>query len=148
MNTSDANTLVTRFWDDLHQSRTGMLGLVDDREAHSQPMSAFFEGSSGPIWFYTPSDSKLATATPGHQRAVFHYVGPNHGLYACVHGRLALSQDQDAISRFWTDEVGKWFPNGRTDGSVAILQFDPGEAQIWLPADYARLSIVRLDTPG
>lgn len=148
MSKSDANTLVSRFWDDLHQNRTGMLGLVDDREAHSQPMTAFFEGSAGPLWFYTPHDSKLAKATAQHQRATFNYVGPDHKLYACVHGDLTLCKDQEVISRYWTHEVGSWFPNGRTDGSVAMLKFDPGEAQIWLPADYARLSIVRLGSGG
>ena len=36
--------LLTRFWQDLHQIRTGMLGLVVEDEGHAQPMTAHFEG--------------------------------------------------------------------------------------------------------
>lgn len=145
MNTADPNALVTRFWDELDDIRTGMLGLVGAREAHSQPMTAHFEGSSGPLWFYTRSDSEIVAATGQDHRAIFHYVGPDHELYACVHGNLTVSRDQATIDRFWSDEVARWFPEGRADGSVTLLRFDPEEAQIWLPSDSADKSLVRLN---
>ena len=146
MNTADADELVSRFWDELQKVRTGMLGLAGAREAHSQPMTAYFEGPSGPLWFYTRNDSELLAATGQDERAVFHYVGLDHDLYACVHGKLAPSRDQVAIDRFWSDEIERWFPQGREDGSVALLRFDPEEAQIWLPNHSADRSVVRLDS--
>lgn len=133
MDTADTDGLVARLWDELREIRTGMLGLAGAREAHSQPMTAHFEGTSGPLWFYTRRDSELVAAIGDNHRAVFHYVGPGHELYACVHGDLTVSQDQAMIDRFWSEEVARWFPGGRSDGSVTLLRFEPDEAQIWLP---------------
>lgn len=143
MDTADPNALVARFWDELREIRTGMLGLVNAREAHSQPMTAHFEGTSGPLWFYTRRDSELAKAIGADHRGVFHYVGPDHDLYACVHGDLAVSHDQATIDRFWSSEVARWFPEGRPGSSVALLRFEPDEAQIWLPATSADKSLIR-----
>jgi hypothetical protein len=40
--------------------------------------------------------------------AVFHYVGPKHDLYACLHGELTDSDDATALGRFWSEEVARW----------------------------------------
>ena len=143
MDTADADALVARFWNDLGEVRTGMLGLAGAREAHSQPMTAYFEGPSGPLWFFTWPDSQLRAATGEDQRGVFHYAGPGHDLYACVHGKLTSSREQEVIDQFWSDELERWFP----DGSVALLRFDPEEAQIWLSAHHTDPSVVRMDGP-
>jgi general stress protein 26 len=144
--TGDVNTLASRFWNELQQVRTGMLGLSGAREAHSQPMTAHFEDTSGPLWFYTRSDSELLAATNEDQRGVFHYAGPDHQLYACVHGKLTSDRDQTVIDRFWNDEVARWFPSGPSDDSIALLKFEPEEAQIWLPAETADRSVVKFGT--
>ena len=143
MDTADTDGLIARFWDELREIRTGMLGLAGAREAHSQPMTAHFEGTSGPLWFYTRRDSELVAAVGNDHRSVFHYIGPDHDLYACVHGDLTVSQDQAIIDRFWSDEVARWFPEGRSGSSVTLLRFEPDEAQIWLPAASADKSLFR-----
>lgn len=148
MDTVDAETLASRFWDELRQIGTGMLGLVGAREAHSQPMTAHFADTAGPLWFYTRRDSELLATTGDGRRAVFHYAGPGHALYACVHGDLTSSRDQADIDRFWNDIVARWFPDGPTGDTVALLKFEPGEAQIWLPAEHADKSLVKFAAPS
>jgi general stress protein 26 len=106
MNTANPDALVQRFWNELREIRTGMLGLVDARDAHSQPMTAHFEGTSGPLWFYTHAEAEIVAALVEHQRAVFHYAGPGHDLYACVHGRLAAIRDQQVIDKATTSRDG------------------------------------------
>jgi general stress protein 26 len=132
MNTADADRLVRRFWTELQDIRTGMLGLAGGPEAHARPMTAHFEGASGPIYFYTGADAALAAKTAAGHAAAFHYAGSGHELFACVHGPLSVSTDSATFDRFWTDQVARWFPDGR--GSVVLLKFEPEEAQIWLPA--------------
>ena len=109
-------------------------------------MTAHFDGKSGPLWFYTLSDSELLTATADSPRAVFHYAGPGHKLYACVHGEMTSSREQTVIDHFWSEDVARWFPDGRSDGSVALLRFEPEKAQIWLPAEYSKESFFKFGT--
>ena len=133
MNTAPSQELVHRFWKELSQIRTGMLGLVGTKESHSQPMTAHFEDRSGPLWFFARRDSRIVAESGARQRALFHYVGADHKLYACVHGDLSVTQDQQMIDRFWSDEVERWFPDGQSGGSAVLLRFELDEGQYWLP---------------
>ncbi|MDB5445984.1 MAG: ral stress protein [Phenylobacterium sp.] len=134
MSPSDPEHLLARFWRELGDLRTGMLGLAGDDEGHAQPMTAHFEGEHGPLWFYARKESRIALACAAGHPAVFHYIGRGHDLYACVHGEVAATRDRDAIDRFWSEEVGRWYRNGPDDPSLSLLRFAPLSAQIWLPS--------------
>jgi len=138
MTQGDPQDLLARFWRDLADLRTGMLGLASEAEGHAQPMTAHFEGEHGPLWFYAHKHSRIAMAAEESHAAVFHYVGRNHDLYACVHGEVATSDEETAIDRFWSEEVARWYPQGRHDPELALLCFTPSSAQIWLPSSGAQ----------
>lgn len=143
MSTADANELLGRLWQELRATRTGMLGLAGENEAHSQPMTAHFEGDQGPLWFYARKDALLAQELESTRRAVFHYVGGGHDLYACIHGELSRDDRPDVIARFWSEEVARWYPQGQDDPSLTLLRFDAERAQIWLPSNGAAASEYR-----
>ncbi|CAN7459239.1 pyridoxamine 5'-phosphate oxidase family protein [Phenylobacterium sp. LjRoot219] len=134
MTQGDPQDLLARFWRDLADLRTGMLGLATEHEGHAQPMTAHFEGEHGPLWFYAHKHSRIAMAADQSHAAVFHYIGRKHDLYACVHGEVAMTSNDDAINRFWSDEVARWYPQGRYDPELTLLCFTPSSAQIWLPS--------------
>lgn len=141
--------LLVRLWRDLHQIRTGMLGLALEDGGHAQPMTAHFEGERGPLWFYAHRHSHITLAVEGaaggSRPAVFHYVGPKHDLYACLHGDLAASDNDDAVGRFWSEEVARWYPAGQRDEDLALLCFTPHSAQIWLPSEGAQPQLFGLE---
>jgi general stress protein 26 len=101
-------------------------------------MTAHFEDQHGPLWFYAHRQSRIALATQQSHAAVFHYTGRTHDLYACVHGEVVASDDEDAVARFWSEEVARWYPKGRSDPDLALLCFTPTSAEIWLPSDGAK----------
>lgn len=139
--------LLTRFWVDLREVRTGMLGLAAEDEGHAQPMTAHFDGDHGPLWFYAHRHTPVTQAieqAPG-RAAVFHYVGPRHDLYACLHGTLAVSDDAAAVGRFWSEEVARWYPGGQRDQDLALLCFTTSSAQIWLPSEGAAPQLFGLE---
>jgi general stress protein 26 len=131
MTQSESQTLLARFWRELGQLRTGMLGLATEGEGHAQPMTAHFEGEKGPLWFYAHAHSRLARCAEHGCLAVFHYVGPGHDLYACVHGEAATIADETAV---------------RPD--LALLRFTPSSAQIWLPDQGAQPQLFGLENYG
>ena len=149
MSEYSSHDLLARFWRDLFQIRTGMLGLALDDEGHAQPMTAHFEGEHGPLWFYAHSRSHITLAleaAAGRSRpAVFHYVGPKHDLYACLHGDLTATDDRDAVGRFWSEEVARWYPAGQLDEDLALLCLTPRSVQIWLPSEGAQPQMFGLE---
>jgi general stress protein 26 len=52
-------------------------------------------------------------------------------LFAAVHGKLSLDNDREAIERLWSPLVAAWFEKGKDDPKVALLRFDPSNAEIW-----------------
>lgn len=143
MSTTDGGELLARLWQELRATRTGMLGLAGENEAHSQPMTAHFEGEHGPLWFYARKDALLTQELESARAAVFHYVGGGHKLFACVHGELSRDDRQDVIARFWSEEVAQWYPQGQDDPDLALLRFDAERAQIWIPSNGAAASEYR-----
>jgi general stress protein 26 len=129
----DANDLLARFWRELGQLRTGMLGLASEDGSHAHPMTAHFEGEHGPLWFYGRRDSGLVQRAAQSHPAVFHYVAKGHDLYACVHGDIRAVTDRNVVKMFWSEEVARWYPGGEHDPDLALLRFDPSSAQIWCP---------------
>jgi general stress protein 26 len=127
--------LLSRFWRELCELRTGMLGLASEDDAHAQPMTAQFDGKEGPLYFFAHMHSPLTQACDQGRPAVFHYAGPRHELYACVHGELALHDDRAVIERFWCADVARWYPAGQHDPDLALLCFTPSSARIWLASE-------------
>jgi len=131
MMTDQEQELVSRMWKELSSSPFVMLGLAGAREAHAQPMTAFFDKDSGPIYFFTSADNSLIGALVGSPRAVVTYSAKGHDLFATLHGTLQVSNDQAVIDHFWNSRIAAWFPRGRTDPSLTLLRFDPDNSEIW-----------------
>lgn len=120
------------FWKHLKSSNTGMLGL-DQPGYHSQPMTAFREEETGTIWFFTRDDTDLARdAAVGGQSAMFTYGSKDQEVWACIHGELSVSHDQERIDRYWNPIVAAWYPGGKDDPHLTLLRFDADDGRIWV----------------
>ena len=129
MTTTDK--LEEKFWLALEDDMTVMLGLNGVEDNHARPMTAQFEGRSGPIWFFSASDTAIVrNTTPGH-RATFTFASKGHDLFATVHGTLTIDNDRAVIDRLWNRFVAAWYEDGKNDPKLALLRFDPERAEIW-----------------
>lgn len=129
--TSDAK-ITDRFWEELQAKPMVMLGLVGDRDGHTQPMTAQFEGRLGPIWFFAGKDDDLYNLVGSGGRAIMSYTAPGHDLYASVHGAIVQDTNRKVVDRFWNPMVAAWYEGGKDDSNLALLRFDPDLAKIWL----------------
>ncbi len=121
-----------KFWKALRSDRTMMLGLDGVEGAHPKPMTAQFEHSRGPIWFFTSRETELCLLLGEHDHAIACFVSKDHDLFATMHGRLSLDNDRAMIERFWNRFVAAWFPRGTNDPKLALLKFEPESVEIWL----------------
>lgn len=126
--TSQADPMRARFWRELSDLRTGMLG----RDAQtSQPMTAHFDEPGGAVWFIARRDSPLARHAGA---AVFTYTARGHDLYACITGTLSEDPDRSVLDRFWTAEVARWFAD---QSAATLLRFEPQNGEAWIPGESA-----------
>lgn len=121
-----------KLWGEIEDSRFGMLAPVNPPAEHFQPMTAFAEPEAGKIWFYTRSDSDVATAARDGVQAMFVFMSKDRKLQASIKGEMRASLDALHRDKFWNSVVSAWFPKGKDDPHLTMLRFDCGEAQVWL----------------
>jgi general stress protein 26 len=122
-----------RFWKELKSDMTMMVGLAAVDEAHTRPMTAQLTNDNhGPIWFFTAKDTALAQSLRQDHRAIATFTSKGHELFATVHGTLRLDNDRAMIDELWNRYVAAWFEGGKDDPKLALLRFDPDDAEIWL----------------
>lgn len=123
--------LEDKFWRALKSDRTIMLGLVDVEDGHARPMTAQRDGDSGPLWFFTSTDSDLGQQLmSGPARAIATFAAKGHDLFACLHGELRVDNDRAVIDRLWNPFVAAWY-DGKDDPKILLLRLDAEHAEIW-----------------
>jgi Uncharacterized stress protein (general stress protein 26) len=140
---SDAE-IESRFWKELKANPVIILGVDGARDGHGQPMTAFFEGEQGPLFFFTSTDNSLIAALNESHRAMAHYVAKGHDLFATLHGSLSVDRDPANVDRFWNSHIAAWYPAGRQDPKIALLRLDTESAEIWLNASSLGAAIKRM----
>lgn len=129
--------LTEEFWKALKSDMTVMLSAIDVEEGHARPMTAQLDeeetgDQSGPIWFFTSTETDLAEAlAEGSRRGMFSFVSKNHGLFATVHGDLAVDNDRGVVDRLWNAHVAAWYEQGKDDPKLCLLRFEVDDAEIW-----------------
>ncbi|WP_076071251.1 pyridoxamine 5'-phosphate oxidase family protein [Sphingomonas montana] len=141
---ADDAEIEARFWKDLKASPFVMLGVEGVRDGHTQPMTAQFEGDSGPIWFFATKDNGLTKALAESNRAIATYTGKGHDLFASIHGTLSVDTDRATVDRLWNSQVAAWYKGGKDDPTLALLRLDTEHARLWLGGSSFGAAIERL----
>ena len=130
--TTDAE-ITADFWKHLRSDRVVLLGLEDSAPTALRPMNALLDGDddSGPIWFFSSTDSALVKGLGAQDLALFAFSSKGHDVFATVHGHLTQSTDRADIDRLWNRWVAAWYKDGKDDPTLALLRFDPARAEIW-----------------
>ncbi|MEO8243306.1 MAG: pyridoxamine 5'-phosphate oxidase family protein [bacterium] len=121
------------FWRQLRSDRIVMLGMEDDAPTTLRPMTAQIDGDAdvGPIWFFSSTESTIVKRLANQDVALFSFVSKGHDIFATVHGHLMRSADRAAIDRLWNPWVAAWYEGGKDDPKLALMRFDPVQAEIW-----------------
>ena len=129
-----------KFWKALKSDMTMFLGLAEGDDGHARPMTAQLDDAGlegnlyhGPIWFFTSTENQLFQQIGAGARAMAHFTSKGHDVWATLHGNLSQSKDPMIIDRLWNRFVAAWY-EGKDDPKIALIRFDPENAEIWIDA--------------
>lgn len=122
--------LQDKLWKTLADDRTVMLGVPGSEEGAPRPMTALVEDGRGPVWFFAGRPNSLVELADGRHLAQAVVASKGHDLFATVHGTLSLHNDPAVIDRLWNPFIAAWF-DGKDDPKLALLRFDPHNAEVW-----------------
>lgn len=132
---SNETEIRDRFWKELKNERTIMLGIDGQPGGGMQPMTALIEeDDGGPLWIFTSNETDLAQAIGSGKPAHASFTGKKHDLFANISGHLTIDNNRAVIDRLWNPWIAAWFEGGKDDPKLTLLRFDADSAKIWLNA--------------
>ena len=143
--------LKKKFWKDLDDSPFVMLGLQGVENSRTRPMTAQVDRKDdadkedgGQIYFFAAKSEDLVKDLGQTHKAVATYVSKDHGLFAHIHGTLALHNDRAVIDRLWNPIIASWYKDGKDDPDLALVRFDTDKADVWEATPGATLKAAAL----
>ena len=98
----------------------------------SRPLStqaAAFDGER--VWFFVEADSPKVGEIRAHPKVNLGYVSHKDNTYVSLAGDARVYRDQALIDAMWSDALKAYFPRGRTDPKLALLEVGATSAENW-----------------
>jgi len=110
-----------------------MLGTVGaDGYLVSRPVStraARFDGTR--LWFFIEADSPKVGEIRRHPKVNLAYASDRRNTYVSIAGEARVLHDQARIDALWSDAMKAYFPRGRRDPNLALLEVTVHSAEYW-----------------
>jgi general stress protein 26 len=112
------------------RSRAAMLLTQGPNQAiDGRPMSIVSQDDDGTLYLVTSVDSKKVDELSKQPKGSLSFA--SGAGFAIVSADIRVSQERSLIDELWRDSWKIWFPDGKTDTSIAVLIAHPIEATYW-----------------
>ncbi len=113
----------------LNSFSTAMLVTRRDRELRSRPMAIAEVSEDGAIWFLTSIESgKLEEIT---DEPFVNLSMQDESSYLSVSGTVMATRDREKVEELWSAADKIWFPEGKDDPSIIVMEVVPTYAEYW-----------------
>ena len=103
---------------------------------HSRPMGTIKTADNlRCLWFFTSFNSAKTYDISRDEHVNLSYANPDVNTYLSICGTAKIVRDQAKINELWTPEVAVWFPKGKEDPQVCLIEVIPTEVQYWIYPD-------------
>lgn len=117
------------FTDILKKFDTAMLVTQRGRELRSRPMEIVDRTEDGRVWFITSIDSaKLEELTENPDVNVSMQADSR---FLSISGAVRATRDREKVDEVWKDSHAVWFPEGRDDPTLVLLEVVPTYVEYW-----------------
>jgi len=100
-----------------------------DGRLRARPMAIAQIESESNLWFITSEDSAKVKELEMDPRVCAAFQGKNRFL--SITGHATVSKDRDKIDEVWHDSFKLWFPDGKEDPSIELIQLVSEEGEFW-----------------
>lgn len=98
----------------------------------SRPLStqqARFDGER--VWFFTEADSPKVAEIRRNPRVNLAYASKGKNVYVSLSGTARANRDQATIDVLWNDALKAFFPKGRSDPNLILLEVEVNSIEYW-----------------
>jgi general stress protein 26 len=98
----------------------------------SRPLStqdARFDGKR--VWFFTEADSPKMGEIRRNPKINLAYASKDRNTYLSVAGTAKVNNDRRRINALWSDAMKAFFPEGKDDPNLALLEVEVRTVEYW-----------------
>jgi general stress protein 26 len=124
-----SNSELETYLKKLEEFDAAMLVTRRGPELRARPMAIARRSDSGRLAFLTSVESgKLEEISddPSVNLAL-----QNASQFMSISGTITVTRDRDRVDELWTAKYEPWFPEGKDDSTITVLDFVPTYAEYW-----------------
>jgi general stress protein 26 len=111
----------------------GMLSTSrPDGDSHSRPMLLQDVDDAGHVWLMTDLGSDKTYDISANSRVNLVFISRRHDRFVSVSGVATLWRDPQKIRQLWRPSYRAWYPQGRTDPNIVLLDIEVSTVDYWL----------------
>jgi len=98
----------------------------------SRPLStqkSAFDGSR--VWFFTEADSPKVGEIARNAKVNLAYASKDKNTYISIAGVASVNRDPVLVEQFWSDAMKAFFPRGKNDPNLVLLEIEPRTVEYW-----------------
>ncbi|MFA5952678.1 MAG: pyridoxamine 5'-phosphate oxidase family protein [Hyphomicrobium sp.] len=110
-----------------------------DGSMHARPLAVAEVQRDGRTFFATSIISPKVAEIFADDEVIVTFQSA--AAFACMSGKARIVQNPNLIERLWSESWRTWFPSGRDDPSLCLIEIDPREVEFWDNSEREGLSL-------
>nr|WP_297458980.1 pyridoxamine 5'-phosphate oxidase family protein [uncultured Halomonas sp.] len=120
-----------KIWKMIKEMKVGMLVTLDDDMPRARPMHLVQDEYDGTLWFFTRASAEKVFEAQADRDVCLSFSDQESGAYVSLSGKAALTRNRELIEKYWNPFVAAWFPDGKDDPDVALLEIKIQFGEHW-----------------
>jgi general stress protein 26 len=121
-----------KIWSFIKDIKVGMLTEHDGQDLRSRPMHLVQDDYDGTIWFFIKHDNGRVYAHQQKNKQVcLSFCDHENNVHVSLSGETSLCLDKELIERLWSPFAAAWFPEGKDDPNLALLEIKIHKGEYW-----------------
>ncbi|WP_291722244.1 pyridoxamine 5'-phosphate oxidase family protein [Bernardetia sp.] len=108
------------------------------------PMTAQEVSDEGHILFLSAANSDHNEKILLDPRVQLTFSNVSDNEFLSVYGKATISKNREKIEKIWEPLAKAWFPNGKDDPNLTIIEVFPEDAYYWDTKDGKIISMVKI----
>jgi general stress protein 26 len=127
-----------------HQSTCMFSTRLNAIPQTTRPMSVQEVSDDGTFNFLSSTDSNKNLEILSDPRVQLYFMNTSDYEFLTIYGTATITQDKQIIDKYWTNMAKAWFPEGKDDPHVSVIQFSPEEGFYWDTKDGKLVSLIKI----
>ncbi len=110
----------------------------------TRPMSVQEVSDDGTFNFLSSTDSNKNLEILSDPRVQLYFMNTSDYEFLTIFGTATITKDKRTIDKYWNNMAKAWFPEGKEDPRVSVIQFTPSEGFYWDTKDGKLVSLIKI----